>query len=324
MSRTRDIAMAVCLLSGVVGVSAASAQPTRALTDSFLDYDGDGKVDPVIVRNVGGGPSGAVGWWIRNSSNGSATYTQWGIASDTFVGGDFDGDGKADVAIWRPGAQAEFWVRQSSNGGTLRIPFGTTGDDPTVLNDFDDDGISDAAIYRPSDSTWWVRRSSNGAITSVKWGAVGSTFPASGDYDGDGKSDYTAQIGNLFWTLRSSDNGASIRQFGTPTDSITPGDWDNDGKTDLSVSRASGGQLVHFHVASSNPNQNVYATYQAWGASATDFRAQGDYDGDGQTDNVVYRAGSTGYFWLLQSTNGVAVFPFGTSGDYPVANYNVH
>lgn len=324
MNRTRKIALALSLMSGVFGVSAVQAQPTSAMADSFLDYDGDGKADPVIVRNVGGGPSGAIGWWIRNSGTGSATYTQWGIATDYFVGGDYDGDGKADVAIWRSGAQGEFWIQQSSDGGLLRIPFGTTGDNPTVVGDFDGDGKTDPAIFRSSTGTWWVRKSTNGAITAVQWGAVSNTFPAPIDHDGDGMADYSVQINGLFWTLKSSNGSVAIERIGTATSLVTPGDWDDDMTSDIAVVQSEGGQLAHYYLSTANPGQSVYASRRAWGVSATDFTSQADYDGDGETDTAVWRPGAPGAFWLLQSTNGFAYVPFGASGDYPVANYNVH
>jgi hypothetical protein len=67
-------------------------------------------------------------WWIRHSSDDSVEVVQWGDSSDKPVPGDYDGDGKTDVAIYRNGA---WWIRLSSNGTLVMSgPFGTSGDVP--------------------------------------------------------------------------------------------------------------------------------------------------------------------------------------------------
>ncbi len=318
-----------------LGTSWASiVSQSTAPTQNVVDFDGNGRTDFAVVRNTGGGPTGQMTWFYALNGVGTTSAFQWGIASDTFVPSDYDGDDKTDIAVWRAGTpgQAAFYILQS-NGFTLRIEnFGQTGDNPRVVGDYDGDGKTDVAVYRSGanagdPSTWFYRGTLNnpsGNVTYVPWGQNGD-FPAPGDYDGDGKGDFVIQRNGgggqaNFWMLNST-GSTSVTAFGTPTDLIVPGDYDGDGKTDIATVRGIAGALQWHYLSSQNSTVN-FATF---GVSATDFVAQGDYDGDGKTDFAIWRPSATAgasTFWFLGSTSGAVSVPFGSNGDYPVANYN--
>ena len=86
----------------------------------------------------------------------------FGISTDKLAPGDFTGDGKADVAFWRP-ASGEWFVLRSEDQSYYSFPFGTSGDLPAP-GDYDGDGKFDAAIFRPSNSTWFVNKSTGGNL----------------------------------------------------------------------------------------------------------------------------------------------------------------
>jgi len=100
------------------------------------DYDGDGKADFMLWRGFGNGV-----WYLRTAA-GATTYTQFGIPdsetteSDLALrGGDYDGDGKTDIALYRPSDNA-FWVYRSSGGGGQYQKFGAAGEDIVPLANF--------------------------------------------------------------------------------------------------------------------------------------------------------------------------------------------
>ena len=128
--------------TGTVTAANLTVDPTGPLVvpQHVVDFDGDGKTDPAVARNTGGGAGGQETWFIQNSGGAPATSTTpWGISSDRFLPEDYDGDNKTDIAVWRPGPPfgAYFYILQSSTG-TLRIDqFGQTGDNPTVVGDYE-------------------------------------------------------------------------------------------------------------------------------------------------------------------------------------------
>ena len=303
-------------------------------TQHVIDFNGDGRTDWAVVRNTGGGASGQVTWFVANNGAAGGNTVPWGIATDFFVPGDYDGDLKTDYSVWRPGLPGvAAWYTLQSSTNTLRgEAFGQTGDDPTVLGDYNNDGKDDVAVYRPGAATglpsyWFYRTVAQGGVFTVQWGQNGD-FPAPGDYDGDGNNDFVVQRngggGQAVFFRRYATGSSDTVVFGIPTDVIVPGDYDGDGKTDIAVVRGIGGQIYWFHIPSSAPSGYVQT---AWGLSATDFPTQGDYDGDGKTDQAVWRPNADAtqnFFFVNNSTAGFQSFEWGQNGDYPVANYNTH
>jgi len=290
-----------------------------------IDFSNDFRTDFAVVRNTGGGALGDVTWLISDNVTGVFTNTIWGNASDWFVPADYDGDGKTDVAIWRPGpvGTAGFWIKYSSTGATGFTAFGQTGDDPRVVGDYDGDGKVDMAVYRSGASAglpsfWYYVRSSDGMLGTIGWGQYGDT-PAPGDYDGDGKFDAAVRrdAGGGFaqYWLHQSTAGDTAIYFGTPTDRIVPGDFDGDKKTDLAVVRSGGGTLTWW-VRRSSTGVVAGQTFGLTGDNIT----PGDYDGDGRTDFSVWRSGT---FWVSGSWVGVFNRAWGVAGDFPIASFNV-
>ena len=83
---------------------------------------------------------------ISDIATGASRSVSFGKSGDSFIPGDFDGDGIGDVAIWRSSDGNWWWVRSSDN--TVRAAnWGVSGDIP-IPGDYDGDGITDLAVWR--------------------------------------------------------------------------------------------------------------------------------------------------------------------------------
>ena len=152
---------------------------------------------------------------VRLYTLGNTIFTQWGLDGDIPVAGDFDGDGRADRAVFRSG----HWFILKSAGGTVFTGFGLSSDKP-VAADYDGDGRHDIAVFRASEGNWYALNSSDGAFSAVHWGQLGD-FPVPGDYDGDGRYDQAVYRGGT-WYLNRSTAGFGAAVFGLNTDIPTP------------------------------------------------------------------------------------------------------
>jgi alpha-tubulin suppressor-like RCC1 family protein len=269
---------------------------------------------------------GAVAWG-RNSSGqlGDGTRIDRGIPKSVRafkLEDDFDGDGKSDVAVYRPSTGTWFSLNSSKGNASYQaLGWGlqAQGDMPAP-GDYDGDGIVDPTVFRPGTGTWFILES-HASYTTWRyfgWGATGD-IPVPADYDGDGMTDGAVyRPSNGTWYIRPSGGGTEWSvAFGNATDVPIPGHFDGDGRIDIAVYRPATGT---WFVLTSSSNYTTY-WYKGWGIQAQgDTPAPGDYDGDGKLDLCVFRA-STGTWFVLESHANLTTwnwFGWGANGDVVV------
>ncbi len=259
---------------------------------------------------------------ITASYPGDAAYPAASAVANARVGakvvGDFDGDGKADVALYDQTSSVFFVLK--SGGGSIVLPFG----DPAHANvavpgDFDGDGKADLAIYDRSTATYSLINSSDGASRVQRFGNPNHTnVPIAGDFDGDGKADLAIydQTSAVFFVLPSGGGAGRVQAFGNPNHVKVPvaGDFDGDGKVDLAIYDQT---AAVFYVLKSGGGS---VDLPFGNPAHANIPVPSDFDGDGKTDLAIYDQTSA-TFHALKSAGGSMVRGFGNPFDanIPVA-----
>jgi hypothetical protein len=301
----------------------------------------EGDVDQgASVALSGDGRTALAGGPADNGNIGAAWAFTRAQRAVSLSSNDFDGDGKADPAVYRP--MNGYWFILSSESGYVPtasawwFQWGLDGDQP-VPADFDADGKLDIAVYRPGTGEWFIRYSSKSYAPGAgawwfQWGLPGDT-PITGDFDGDGKADLVLyRPSNGLWLIRYSSLGYAVAagewwfQWGLVGDIPLAADFDGDGRTELAVYRPTTGEwLIRYssrgYVLGAGP------WYFQWGL-AGDSPILGDFDGDGKADLAVYRA-RTGEWYIRNSSQGYEdragnwYYQWGLAGDAPrVADFD--
>jgi hypothetical protein len=256
-------------------------------------------------------------------------------------GGDFFGDAKTDLAIFRAGSWLTKYLvekpKRCETGTPGAVTWGAAGD-TIVPGDYDGDGKTDLAYVR--NGIWNIKKSSNGQSQQVSWGLAGD-IPVPGDFDGDGRADFVMfRLSEGQWYFHySSGVPDSVVVFGQSGDIPVSGDFNADGRADLGLFRP--GASAHWYVKLSVPSvaSPPGPAYRTWFThelgdppaatgyydysfgTAGDIPVPGDYDGDGVTDLAVFRP-STGVWHVSKSSSKFTAnltAQWGTSTDVPVS-----
>lgn len=302
------------------------------------DFDGDGIADVGIVdwdvwgTDPDGNRSLGSKWYIISSQTGKrgTPFVPWGFwwngmisQLHTIVSGDYDGDGKTDLAIVDK-ANGLWYIISSKTGDFLITangkkilgwPYaGMNSSSIPLSGDYDGDGKADIGFVNPSTGKWYIKASSTGndfvfgTVTFNGWtwqGMNANYIPVEGDFDGDGKTNLAIYgKNNGVWSIISSQSQDFLRYHRTRTDfdSYTShiwggsnykpvvGNYDNDGKDDLSLVSTSEKIWIH-----KDWRHNVKNVRFSEMNNNSQFLT-GDYDGDGKDDEVVFNKSNRRFY----------------------------
>jgi hypothetical protein len=285
------------------------------LGSSRGDFNGDGKDDIVTFTR---GAAADVYVALSNGSGFVGTAVKWhdffAVRSETPLVGDFNGDGKDDIATFTRGTPADVFVALSNGSSFVGTSvkwhdFFAVGSEIPVVGDFNGDGKDDIATFtRGSRADVYVALSNGSSFvgTSVKWHdwfAAGSEIPLVGDFNGDNKDDIATftrgESANVYVALSNGSSfvGTSVKWhdwFAAWSELPAVGDFNGDGKDDIVTFTR--GTSANVFVALSNGSSFV-GTAAKWHesfASGAEVPGVGDFTGDNRDDLVVFTRGAAG------------------------------
>jgi subtilisin family serine protease len=219
------------------------------------DFDGDGRDDAVsFSRGSTGDVFVALSDGNRLNGTGSKWHESFALNADYPVVGDFNGDGRDDIASFTRGTTEDVYVALStgSSFGPAQLWHENfaAGDAIPAAGDFDGDGDDDIVSFsRGREGNVIVARSTG---TSFLGGtrvwhhqfAMNNEIPAVGDFDGDSRTDIVTftrgSEGDVFVALStgSSFTGTGVKwhdEFAYRDEVPGVGDVNGDGRDDLVV-----------------------------------------------------------------------------------------
>jgi hypothetical protein len=233
---------------------------------------------------------------------------------------DFDGDGKADPAIYHEPTGR--WILAPSASGYALVDLGAGYlggmGFQAMAADYDGDGRADPAIYQAASGAWQIRLSGSGyaPATLTDFGGSGYAVLAA-DFDGDRKADpalYHAV--NAAWSIKLSGSGyqaATVSDFGGAAYLSLAADYDGDRKADpvVYLPAVATPQALQAGLSAAGAwrimlSASGYGIGELTGFGASGYNAlAADFDGDGKTDPAIQNP-TTGEWQIRLSASGYA------------------
>jgi hypothetical protein len=241
------------------------------------------------------------GNWGLGNLSGEQYWTWFGGEGYVPVPGDYDGDGIAELGVYRASSGGWYWRKLGSENIFMLGNWGGPGYRP-IQGDFDGDGLQDFVLYHEGMGQWYALLSTYGfqGGVQINFGGPGC-IAMHGDFDGDGKADPAVYhpASGTWHGLASSLNYRYLHgPFGGPEYTGLTGDFNGDGHTDLCLYHVSG----RWYILSVGGKLLLNGDW--WGGPGW-TPVVADYDGDGADDLAIYDKPSGR--WRIRRRDGTII-----------------
>lgn len=222
----------------------------------------------------------------------SSLYTLAPAEAAPIAPGDYDGDGRSDLAMTSVNrtTKTTTWTVRFGSGEKRSFGFSVAADAMAPGFFFGETNTNPAVVFvrDASEPLEWYVRGNNGSITKRDFGTPGGS-PIEGDFDCDGATDLAIRNlnskGEARWTIARSTGGTETVTFGKTGQRAFGADADGDGCSELISVRNSKGGLYWDYRKLSDP---AVSTVQ-WGLSGDIPLQPYDLNSDGAPDFIIVR-----------------------------------
>ena len=216
--------------------------------------------------------------------------------NDKPVVGDWNGNGKANVGVYRTGSSVGQW-RQKVGATTTAFSWGRRGDMPVVGN-FGGDRKDEVGIRRLGSNDFLLRSAQNTEIRQS--GGRSTDVPLTGDWDGNGLSEIGLYRPSTRQFYLHKPNGVwTSVVYGGYGQQPVSGDWNKDRRSDIGTFNVTTG-IWSLRV----PSGSGFTTKRFVYGKAGDWPVTGDFNGDKVDDVAIWRPSNATFYQRLPKAGG--------------------
>jgi hypothetical protein len=298
-----------------------------------------GPSNPIIEAGIGSTAGGFTSLVSGDGNSIDQDFTRYWAQSPnvTVLSGDFDGDGRTDLALTGVSGWSTIPLALSNGDGGYRV----TNHGVTIFEpDYDTSIQAETPNPNPWGGTNSIPNYDPNFTTYASWAGV---VPVAGDFNGDGITDVALTGGPILSTIPvafsrgdsegtfvATNGGISGGDTGFPSYTrvagvkVLTGDFDGDGMSDIAVVGGSGWWTTPF--AKSNGDGTFYCYNYSWAGSSAfaayattaTLAVAGDFDGDHKSDIAIISGGGP---IMIAFSNGNGTFHSTTFAN-PLASFS--
>ena len=288
------------------------------------DFNGDGKMDMVatdipggltgLFNSIFGSVGGNASVFLGDGAGSLASHKDSDVGADfpsAIAVGDFNGDGKLDLAITNLNSDSVRILLGNGDGSFSQGSQIHVGHRPTAVavGDFNLDGHLDLVVTNAADNTLSVLLGNGDGTFAAASNVAVSSRPVSvavGDFNGDGKLDLAVAglLSSTVTILLGDGTGAfptsNTYMVGRHPSAVVVGDFNNDGKQDLAVANRLS-DMVSVLLGNGDGTFSAPRYFSVHGQPVA--LSAGDFNGDGKLDLLVVELADNSVSALLNNTD---------------------